>query len=422
MNEFDDLEVQQYERQFWDDDVPLHDVRKSVLRKFIWWGALLFLVLMVMGALLKFPDQVQLPFVFKASKSEEVYRFPFTVYVTENKLQPGMSVKKGDPLMRITCPEIVQLINAYREAEMNLADYQSKKVFSGVKAQQIVRLRMEQTRQKLAQLNQQLDALEQTWQSNQQQLEYEQKDAEQKLKANRELHEQKYISTDELRALESRSIKTRDAVLTQKQQYQASKSGILSERYQYETELLSLQQEIDKQQLDRGFDTISLTHTVDRSRQQITQLFGESEIEDGSIVIKAAADGKVTHVFEGEKEVQSGAILVKLRYQLSALYASVITPSTIIGKLKAGQPVFLKVATFPSYEYGAVHGHIHQVSMTPDENGNFHTYIQIDDMRQLKGKLEPGMNGEASIVIDEKSFFQYFFRAIRKTYADITMN
>ncbi len=56
-----ELEPQQYQQLYWEEDVPLQDVRKNALRKFVYIGAILCLVFVTIGFFVKFPDQIELP-------------------------------------------------------------------------------------------------------------------------------------------------------------------------------------------------------------------------------------------------------------------------------------------------------------------------------------------------------------------------
>ena len=64
-------------------------------------------VFAILAIFIKFPDQVELPFVLKSDQSEEIYRFSYPVYILEDYQKQGSKVSKGQKLMRITSPEIV---------------------------------------------------------------------------------------------------------------------------------------------------------------------------------------------------------------------------------------------------------------------------------------------------------------------------
>ena len=81
MKESHDLEPQQYQRMYWEEDVPLQDLRKKLLRYSWWLGLILFAVFIALSFLLKFPDQFELPFVFKRDQAEHIYRYPYPVYL-----------------------------------------------------------------------------------------------------------------------------------------------------------------------------------------------------------------------------------------------------------------------------------------------------------------------------------------------------
>ncbi len=40
--------------------------------------------------------------------------------------------------------------------------------------------------------------------------------------------------------------------------------------------------------------------------------------------------------------------------------------------------------------------------------------MSIDEERRLANRLQPGMDGMVAVQLDEKTFFQYFFRNMKK--------
>ncbi len=189
MAETEELEPQQYQKHYWEDDVPLKDVRESTLRKFVYLGALLFLGFVLAGSLIKFLDEVQLPFLFKSDKSEDIYRFPYPVYLTDKYVASGEQIKKGAKLVRITSPEIVTLIYNYYEAQQNLVNYNVIKSLSLAQQKELIAVKINQDRMRISQAHTELTLLESTWKSNLARLEFEKQDAENKLVKNKELYE-----------------------------------------------------------------------------------------------------------------------------------------------------------------------------------------------------------------------------------------
>lgn len=422
MKEMDELEPQQYQRQYWEDDVPLRDVRKSTLRRFVYIGAGLFLVFIFIGSIIKFPDEVQLPFVLKTDKAEDIYRFPYPLYVVDKYVAPGNKVPKGTPLMRITSPEIVILINNYNEAKQNFENYHGQQTMSVQKQKDIINTRIGQARSKVMELKRELAVLDSIWKSNRARLEFEKEDAEKRLEKNRNLYSGKYISNVELKDVESRSVRAYDDIITARQQYERDKGAMTAMRNEYELEIVSLGQQLGKTSIDSKYDSVKYYNQLVLATDQVKNTFGDFEIADGAIVVKANADGIVSFVFEGEKEVLQGAVLAKVQYGKVPVYSLAISPPSLVGKLAVNQQAFLKVATFPSYEWGTVAAHIQHISLTPDEKGNFNVRIDTDDLRKMKGMLQSGMNGTATIVLHERTFFEYFFRDLKKTWYKATNN
>ena len=422
MSAADELEPQQYGKHYWEEDVPLADVRKSTLRKFIYMGLGVFIVLMLLGAFVKFPDQVELAFVLKSESPDESYRFPYPVYVTEKYAQVGTKVKKGQPLVKITAPEIVVLINDYEEAQKSLDNYRQQKNLSTTDQHEIIATRIRETQSKMAALKSELASLERTWKSNSDRLEFEYERAEKNLASNRELFKGKYISKNELREYEEAHIRAADARNTAKLSYEKESNNLNALVSQYALSIMSMDHELGKLSADTKYDSSSLINQLQTARNRISNTYGDFDIAEGSLVLKAGGDGVMAYMFEGDKEVQASAILLKINHKNTGLYSSVSCPPTMIGKIRKGQPAYLKVATFPAYEWGSAKGHIDNHSLTYDEKGDFNIRIAIDEYRKLEHMLQPGMIGNVTVVLQERTFFQYFFRTINRTYYKVTMN
>ena len=420
--ETDDLQLQQYQRQYWEEDVPVADVRKSTLRKFVYLGSGLFVLLMIAGAVIKFPDEVSLPFVLKSDVPEDIYRFPYPVYLLEKYAPSGSKVAPGAALVKITSPEIVTMINSYREAEQQLANYNKRNPRYLGNQQEMLRIRMTQNSRRNTEATRQLALLNTTWKSNEARLKFELDDATKKLEQNEKLYKAKYISGLELKEYESRQVKAADALLSAEQSYDRERSAILASTNQNELENASIVRESAQASIGSASDSITLANKLVLAQEKISNTFGAYEMDGGNLILKAAKNGTVSFLFEGDKEVPGSAILLKVMHESTALYAAAVSPPTLIGKLDKSQVTYLKVATFPAYEWGAAKGHIASVSLTPDEKGNFNVKIALDDLRKLNGRLQPGMNGTLAVQLGERTFFQYFFRNLKKGAATLTAN
>jgi len=421
MKETDDLEPQQYKRLYWEEDVPVKDVRKNALRKFVYIGSLLCFVMIFAGLVIRFPDQIELPFIIKSNKSEEIYRFSSPVYVTGVYSKPGEKVKKGQSLIKITSPEIVQLVNNFNEAEQNLKNFRSQKLLSVNKQKAISQLKIEQNKNKITETENELVILDDKWNANKTRLEYEKDIARKKYDINKKFFEDGSISKFELIEFETRNLKATDTLESALQDYNKNKLTLNYMKSQYALDINTLTAEIEKSEIDSKYDSVGLINQFALIKNKISNTYGDFNIANGDIIIRAKTDGIISYIFEGEKEVATGSILMKLISGKSVPYAWVKAPASLIGKILTGEKVVLKVASFPFYEWGTVQGHISNQSLTPDENGNFSVKISLENLAKFKGRIQVGMDGNATIILDEKTFFNYFFRKVKKTYYKAAM-
>jgi len=420
-DETEDLEPQQFNQLYWDEDVPIEDVRKSALRKFIYVCFALCVLFIVAGFFVTFPDQVELPFVIRSDQSEEVYRFSYPVYVLEKYAVPGDSVTRGKNLIRITSPEIVALVNNYREAEQNLDNFRQRKSMSFHKQKEMIASRIEQNKSKINQAEQELADLQKTWESNRAMLQYESDDAEKKYEQNKKLFDEGFISKNELVEFERKKIHSGDAFASAKHEFEKTQLNLSALRSQLILENNSAGDELSKQELDSKYDSASVNNQFLLAQNKIRNSFGDFELVDNDLVLKAKENGTLSFVFEGEKEVPSSAILMKVIYVHSSIYAWLKSPAALVGKIVRNKKVVLKVSSFPSYEFGTIGGHIDNLTITPDESGNFLVRVIIDDYGILDHMIKVGMDGQAAIIVDEKTFYQYFFLRMKKEYYRVSL-
>lgn len=418
--EWDDMEPQQRDRLYQADDVPLRDVRRSTLRRAVYLGAGLFVLIVIAGFTIRFPDEVTLPFVLRGESPERVYRYPYPVYIEQSYATTGSQVAAGTPLIRITSPEIVALISEERAAAAALANYRANKPRALADTRAIVGMQAEQNAHMLAEIRQRQAALGSTWKSNADRLRFELSEAERRLVQNEALFRSKHISALELKVYETERLRAADALITATESYRRDAAALREESARYAIQNRSLSRESDRYGIEAGNDSTVLLNALEQARETIRNSFGEYSIEAGSLLLRAGSAGTVSFMFEGERELPQSAILLKLRPQAGGLYATAVSPGALIGRLRQGQPVYLKVASFPAYEWGAAKGHIERLSLTPDEKGGFSVRVVIDDERRLRNRLQGGMDGRMAVQLHERSFFQYFFRSLRRGAASLS--
>ncbi|MBK7851421.1 MAG: hypothetical protein IPJ66_09885 [Bacteroidetes bacterium] len=420
MAETDELDPQQYERIYWDEDVPVKDVRKSALRKLVYIGGGLCLLFSILAIFIKFPDQVELPFVVKSDQSEEIYRFSYPVYILESYTEPGKAVTKGQTLMRITSPEIVALVNSYVEAEKNLQIFSNQKVLSIQKQKEMITTRIRKNDSRIQETEHELQVLDSTWKSNSARLQYESDDAAQKHELNKKLFDEGHISKYELVESETKKLKAADALTSARQEYQKAKFNLSSMNEQSLLDNSSFGDELGKLAIDTKYDSISLVNQYELAKNKIRNTFGDFQLVDNDLILVAKGNGIVSYIFEGEKQLKEGGILIKVMYSSSSLYAWVKSPPALVGRVRVNNRAVLKVSSFPFYEWGTIQGHVDNLSLTPDENGSFSMKVKMDNFGHLKNMVQIGMNGDLTVILDEKTFYQYLFNDMKKVYYEAT--
>ena len=165
MKETDELEPQQYQKLYQEESIPVKDVRKSTLRKFVYISSFICVLFIIIGLFVKFSDVVELPFIIKSDQQEETYRFPTPVYVIDKYVKSGDSVHKGQALIKITSPEIATMIGNYREAEQRLLNFEGQKTSSVEKQKDIISITIDQNKNTLHEIQNQITSLSYTIQN-----------------------------------------------------------------------------------------------------------------------------------------------------------------------------------------------------------------------------------------------------------------
>ncbi len=410
-----DLEPQQFQRMYWEADVPVKDIRHRLMHILMIGAIALFLLIVGVAALVKFPNQITIPFVLRSDQQEQIYKFPFPVYLLAQHVVTGQVTSEGAPLLEISSPEIVEMIYVLDGAQRKLDQHSRyEEPYAGNERQMLAAI-LEQNQISQRTLANKLESLHRTWKSNASRLQAEYDAAVEKLAAYRKLFEAKDVSRFDVTALENEQRRIADELESGRLEFEKESLSIEAQR-----KALLLDYGIGRQkktQLETRLDASlsTLNNDVALARAKIEHLFGPFKVSEGHIVLLSPGDGTVSYLFEGEKEMAAGATLLRLKKDQSALYAFAKCPPAIKGKLREDLPCLLKVHSFSFYEYGSAGGHIRHLSLSPDEDGNYNVHIQIDKAGQLEGLLQGGLNGDAVIIIQEKTMLQYFFRGIKKS-------
>ena len=161
----------------------------------------------------------------------------------------------------------------------------------------------------------------------------------------------------------------------------------------YSSQTLQLFEQLRKslRQWEQNYLIISSTEGV----VSFQQFWGENQfVKPGDIVMS---------VLPNDKEFVVGRMLI---------------PSVNSGKVKPNQKVLVKLDNYRYQEYGIVEGKVQNISLTPDDKGNYYVDVLLPKgLRTSFGKKLPfdrELKGSAEIVTEDLRLIERFFYQIRK--------
>lgn len=421
MNAIQDLQPTQYEDLYHIDDAPIADLRIKALSRMGWWAVLLTVAGVMAGFLIILPDSIQTAFVLKSEVTEDMYRFPSAVYVERVHVRSGQKVKEGQTILEISAPDIAALTSELVSAQSNLNSFKQFKTISSQNERQIIEVNMQRIREEIALKKSQLTIAEQKWASESNRLTFEAQENKRIFGLNQDLFKNGDISKNELNQLETNAIRSQNAYEIAYQSYLENRNMLNREIATRELEINGLQKQITKNSNDHLLEGDRLRGSFTSARQRLEGTYGTFEITSNNhLLLKAKHNGTVSFVFEGDKEVSPGTILLKMIYEEAPLYAHAQVNSSQIGKVQNGQAVVMKLDAYPVYEWGAVSGTVSEVSLTPDEKGLFNVRVRLVDQQKLQNRLKIGMQGKSNIIADERTIYGYLFRKFKKVASEMT--
>jgi multidrug resistance efflux pump len=167
----------------------------------------------------------------------------------------------------------------------------------------------------------------------------------------------------------------------------------------------------EKDKINYSSQTIQLLEQLRKSLKQWEQNY----------LLISSTNGTVSfQQFFGEKQfIKSGdAIVSVIPKDKVAVVGRMYIPSVNSGKVTKGQKVLIKLDNYRYQEYGIVEGKVQNISLTPDENGNY--YVGVILSKGLKTSynknlpFDKELKGNAEIVTQDLRLIERFFYQIRK--------
>jgi len=140
-----------------------------------------------------------------------------------------------------------------------------------------------------------------------------------------------------------------------------------------------------------------------------------------SYLIVSSIDGIASfQQFWGENQFlkRGDAILSILPNNTKTLIGKMSVSATNSGKISQGRKVLIKLDNYPYQEYGIVEGRVQNISLTPDEKGNYYVDVILPNgLKTSHNKhliFDKELSGNAEIVTQDLRLIERFFYQIRK--------
>ena len=140
-------------------------------------------------------------------------------------------------------------------------------------------------------------------------------------------------------------------------------------------------------------------------------------------VLMSSTEGIVGfHEFWGENQfINSGEMVFSiLPTDTSVLVGKLVLPSQNAGKVVPGQKVLVKLDNFPYQQYGMLVGQVENISVSPDNEGNYFVYISLPEGTSTSYNqtlpFEQELLGNAEIITENLSVAERLFYKFKELF------
>ncbi len=405
-----------------EDDAPIMDFKKKIVRKAAWIAGVIFLLFVGPGIWVKIPKHLNFNFKLNTQEKEFIAQYDQKVFILEKHGSPGQQVAKGDPVITATSDNIVNYLSKLYDVTSKHKIYTTSEKEMMKKTLQIMTLELNAKKQNKKALLNDIGHLKKISDSKIEQLKFQYKLEKKQFERQKGLKKQGVIADAEYEQAENQFKKTENELQVTKAQYKRDLASLQNNLENTKAAINIKKQEINNYQQKYNLKKSQIEQQINSIKAQIAYAFGNTSIDSSGLIINAPINGKISYIFEGEKEVPTGSIMFIISNDLENIYAQSSIPPEFIGMVHDGNPVVLKVASFPHYEFGVLRGKIKNLSLTPNAEGNYPFEVEITDFGTLNPFLQKGMTGKLSVVVDRKSFFGYLFEKLSKGYTRLVDN
>lgn len=198
--------------------------------------------------------------------------------------------------------------------------------------------------------------------------------------------------------------------------------GLLSSISQLKSSLIDNSKSTQNTQINSTKESVNLEKSVTQSFYQLKKAIKDWEL---NYVLKSSIAGEITflQIWTENQTINSGDnVFTIVPTHLKGFIGKLKAPALNSGKIKTGQKVNIRLANFPSREFGLLNGKVKNISLVPDKDGNLLIDVVLPNglissyKKQIPFQQE--MKGSAEIVTEDLRLIErllYQFREIFKT-------
>lgn len=203
-------------------------------------------------------------------------------------------------------------------------------------------------------------------------------------------------------------------------QSQRNYKSLLSSLSELKSALNGINHDSKNTKINESKQNINLKHSSIQAFHALKNAIRNWELK---YVMRAAINGKATflQIWSENQYVKAGEnIFAVIPTNQNKYIGKALAASKNAGKIRVGQKVIVKLANFPSSEFGVINGKITSISLTPDKNGNLLITIALPKILiSSYGKKIPfsqEMTGTANIVTQDLRLIQRIFHQFRNIF------
>ena len=410
----EELDPRQYEDIYHEYDEPFSSGEGSIMRRLLYFGITLLLIILLLSIVIKIPREINVEFELRGGSKEIVAQFPDEIYVKDQLVRTDQYVAAGDLIMTIYSERIVRFIEEITVLESDIA-FHEEALKQGFNAEQTLLLEQKKhaqrsihlLSQKVRTYSRQYDSLSLNMKE---QAGLQKKDFER----NRSLYRTGAISDrdleqseQELKALEQQLSGSLDILEARITNFQRARNEEIRT-------IARIDRQLDADRINQENELLDLKRRLELVYEKLALNYGKCEVNDRYLNLLSPEAGTITLASTNELAVPPNRILWRLQTEKEPFNAYAEGNSSQIGSLALRQPVVLKVESFPHYYYGTLKGQITQLSRSPNIDGSYPLSIQLGEYGKLAGKLTKGMQGTATVIVEEKTMLEYLLMSLLK--------